>query len=311
MKRSMLIVLAVLMVIGTMACEQNQRDYESPTIGTLKYVPAGRFQRDDIATNISVISQPFRISQHEITREQFLAIMSAEPSNTQVSSGTTDPVQMVNWYHAVTFCNKLSLAEGLTPVYAVSGVNFETLTFTQVPTYDNSTWNAVTANWAANGYRLPTEMEWMWAAIGAPADGQRGGTNWTGYLKAFSGCTGSNNLDDYAWYFSNSGDRYLTVYSDIDTILESKVRTRPVGTKRANELDLYDMSGNVWEWCWDRYAEYPAGLQTDYRGAASGAFRVIRGGSWNYFESSCTVANRNKYFPNNQVIDFGFRVVRP
>lgn len=96
---------------------------------TMINVPAGRFQRDEKATNISVITQPCRMSQHEITRAQFLAIMGADPSGTGFSSGTTDPVQITNWYHAIAFCNKLSLAEGLSPVYAVVGVNHSTLAY--------------------------------------------------------------------------------------------------------------------------------------------------------------------------------------
>lgn len=303
MKRSMLIVLAVLMGIGTMAHGQDQRDYQSPIIGTLKYVPAGRFQRDDTATNISVISQPFRMSQHQITRAQFLAIMGSDPSGTRFSSGTNDPVQMVNWYHVIAFCNKLSLAEGLTPVYAVSGVNFASLMFTQIPTSDNEFWNAATANWAANGYRLPTEMEWMWAAMGATQDSQPGamqeGINRTGYAKPFAGYNGRNRIRDYAWYWENSGNK-----------------TNPVGTQLANELGLHDMSGNVWEWSWDWYAgTWPnyavTGTQTDYRGAASGSYRVIRGGSWDYSATNCTVAYRYGSYPNYQNNAIGFRVVRP
>jgi len=238
------------------------------------------------------------MSQHEITRAQFRTIMGTDPSDTGRSRGTTDPVQEVNWYHAIAFCNKLSLAEGLTPVYTVSGVNFSTLTFNQIPTRSNGTWNAVSANWSANGYRLPTEMEWMWAAMGATADRSNGytgtGINTTGYAKAFAGSTGSNAIGDYAWYNVNSGDQ-----------------TQAAGTKIANELGLYDMSGNVWEWCWDWFVAYPTGTLTDYRGAASGTYRVPRGGSWFFFASYCTVADRVSYGPGDQGSFFGFRVVRP
>jgi hypothetical protein len=104
-------------------------DYLSANIGTLKYVPAGSFQRDGTATNISTISTAYWMSQYEITRAQFAALFSTDPSNATYSSGTGDPVQRTNWYHAIAFCNKLSLAEGLTPVYAVTGVDFSTLTY--------------------------------------------------------------------------------------------------------------------------------------------------------------------------------------
>jgi sulfatase modifying factor 1 len=278
--------------------------YTSGNIGTLKYVPAGSFQRDATATNISVITQPYRMSQYEITRAQFAALLTTDPSNTTYSSGTGDPVQYTNWYHAIAFCNKLSIAEGLTPVYAVTGVNFSTLTYADIPLTDNATWNAVTATWTNNGYRLPTEMEWMWAAMGAPADGQGGGTNTTGYLKAFAGSTGSNVIGDYAVYGYGSGQAGATTTQ----------RSNPVGSKTsgANELGLYDMSGNVFELCWDWHAAYQTGTQNDYKGAASGTYRVKRGGSW-FFDgaSVCTVAYRDYNYPYFQSIFFGFRVVRP
>jgi len=275
--------------------------YTSSYIGTLKYVPAGRFQRDADASNISVITKPYRMSEHEITRAQFSAVMGTDPSDETCSSGTNDPVQNINWYHAIAFCNKLSIAEGLTPVYAVTGVNFSTLTYADIPTTNDPTWNAVTATWTNNGYRLPTEMEWMWAAMGAPADGQGGGTNTTGYTKAFAGSTGSNAIGDYAVFGYGGSEPGRTTTE----------RSNPVGSKTSNELGLYDMSGNVWEWNWDWYETYPTGTLTDYVGAASGTFRVHRGGSWGVDATDCSVASRDGNGPSLQSSVFGFRVVRP
>ncbi len=262
-------------------------DYTSPNIGTLKYVPAGQFQRDGESNgdNISIISEPYRMSQHEITRQQFQDIMGDDPSDTGSSSGTSDPVQQVNWYHAIAFCNKLSLEEGLTPVYSVTGVDFSSLTFAEIPTSTNSDWNAANCDWSADGYRLPTEMEWMWAAMGAEDD----------YTKAFAGDDGTNSIEDYAWYDDNSASK-----------------THPAGEKPANELGLHDMSGNVYEWCWDWYdSDYPTGERTDYQGAASEAYRVKRGGSWSSDSSDCTVSYRNFSFPDYHGSNSGFRVVRP
>jgi formylglycine-generating enzyme required for sulfatase activity len=277
-------------------------DYISSNIGTLKFIPAGRFQRDGIKTNISVITQPYRMSQYEITRSQFTAIMGTDPSTTTFSSGTSDPVQMANWYHAIAFCNKLSIAEDFAMVYEVSGVDFSTLIFSDIPTNDNITWNAATAVWTNNGYRLPTEMEWMWAAMGAPADGQKGGTNTTSYLKDFAGSTGSNVIGDFAVFG----------YHGSETGRTTTLRSNPVGSKTAgaNELGLYDMSGNVWEWNWDRFGTYPTGTVTDYRGAASLSSRILRGGSWNYDASYCTVAYRYSGYPYSRYSFIGFRVVR-
>jgi formylglycine-generating enzyme required for sulfatase activity len=274
-------------------------DYTSVNIGTLKYVPAGSFQRDATSTNISTISAAFRMSRYEITRAQFLAVMGTDPSDLTYSTGTSDPVQMVNWYHAIAFCNKLSIAEGLTSVYSVSGVDFSTLTYATVPTTSDPNWNAATATWTNTGYRLPTEMEWEWAAMGATSDRSNSytgtDTNTTGYTKGYAGSIEAGgaqvNIGDYAWTSGN--------------------KSHPVGTKLANELGLYDMSGNVWEWNWDWYDGYPTGTQTDYRGAASGAGHVLRGGAWSD-GASATVAYRSyNSDPNGRDGNIGFRVVRP
>ncbi|MDR1973913.1 MAG: formylglycine-generating enzyme family protein [Bacteroidales bacterium] len=129
-------------------------------------------------------------------------------------------------------------------------------------------------------YRLPTEAEWEYAA--------RGGDQSQGYKYS-----GSNTVGDVAWYYTNSDNK-----------------THEVGTKAANELGLYDMSGNVWEWCSDWYGDYTADVQTDPTGAASGSDRVLRGGSWNYADATyCRVSYRNKYVPANRNSISGFRLV--
>jgi len=275
-------------------------DYFSPIVGLLKYVPAGSFQRDTTATNISVISAPFRMSQFEITREQFSLVMGVDPSNTGFSNVMTDPVQQVNWYQAIAFCNKISLAEGFAPVYSVvSGgvtIDWDTLTFNRIPKAISADWDAVVCNWDADGYRLPSEMEWMWAAMGADS-GLVGARNLTGFSKLFSGSTGTNSVVDFAWYNMNS-----------------EGRIHPVGMKPANELGLFDLSGNVSEWCWDRFAYYPIGIvasDTDSgRGGDSGYQRIVRGGNFNYNAGFCCIASRYFCSANVQVYNFGFRIVR-
>jgi sulfatase modifying factor 1 len=248
-------------------------------------VPAGTFQRDEDALNTSTVSA-FSMSATEITRAQWTTVTGLpDPSDTDVSTGQNDPVQNVKWYQALVFCNKLSLREGLTPVYTISG-STNPNDWGIVPTGDfDATWDAVTANWSATGYRLPTEMEWMWAAMGA-----RNGN--TGYGETFAGSTGSNALDDYAWHSSNSGDV-----------------THEVGSKLPNELGFYDMSGSVWEWCWGWAGDYPTGAPTNYSEAASRSARVNRGGSWSDHASNCSVAYRNFNYPYDQFNNVGFRVV--
>lgn len=128
-------------------------------------------------------------------------------------------------------------------------------------------------------YRLPTEAEWEYAA--------RGGTKSKGYKYA-----GSNNIDEVAEYEGNN-----------DT------KTKPVGGKKPNELGLYDMSGNVWEWCNDWYGDYSSSSQTNPKGPSSGSDRVFRGGSWFYDAGRCRVANRSYNSPNCSFNFLGFRLV--
>ncbi|HOX92417.1 MAG TPA: SUMF1/EgtB/PvdO family nonheme iron enzyme, partial [Spirochaetales bacterium] len=179
------------------------------------------------------------MSQHEINRAQFLAIMDTDPSNTTYSSGESDPVQPVNWYHAIAFCNKLSIAEGLQPAYSVkvggTEVDWANLAFASITTGSTNTdWDAAVCTWTATGYRLPTEMQWMWAAMGATADRSNGytgtGVNTTGYIKTFAGSTGSNAIGDYAVY---------GYYDNPKTAGQTTTqRSNPVGTKTANELGI-------------------------------------------------------------------------
>jgi formylglycine-generating enzyme required for sulfatase activity len=145
----------------------------------------------------------------------------------------------------------------------------------------------------AAGYRLPTEMEWMWASMGATEGVD---VLSAGYLKGYAGSaegSGQTNLGYYAWYDSNSGGK-----------------THEVGKKTANELGISDMSGNVWEWCWDWYGTDATGELTDPRGAVPSTNRVIRGGSWNYSAESLRSATRGGYTPNSRTMNFGFRLVR-
>ena len=136
-------------------------------------------------------------------------------------------------------------------------------------------------------YRLPTEAEWEYAARGAST-----GSVSTGSTSALL-YAGSNNLDEVAWYTSNSASK-----------------THPVGRKKPNELGIYDMSGNVWEWCSDRYGSYSNGSQTNPQGSSSGSHRVNRGGSWFDGPQSCRVADRDSHSPDHRGNDLGFRLSR-
>jgi len=276
---------------------------------TMLPVPAGSFQRDDTATNISKITKSYKLSKYQITREQFKAIMGEDPSNKDKSSGMTDPVQMVNWYHAIAFCNKLSIKEGLDPAYSVKvndqEIDWKNLAFDGIPKDNNNDdWDAATCYWEANGYRLPTEMEWMWAAMGADKDARDGamqeGINRTGYTKNYAGSIEEGDayqkIDDYAWSPQNSDEK-----------------THPVGQKLPNELGLHDMSGNVWEWCWDWSGTLDDETLVDYQGAEKTELintRILRGCSSFSADGGWSIAARFNYYPDNQNFYSGFRVAR-
>jgi formylglycine-generating enzyme required for sulfatase activity len=131
------------------------------------------------------------------------------------------------------------------------------------------------------GYRLPTEAEWEYAAGG----GIKSRTQ-------YAGTDDEGQLENFAWYSDNAGGR-----------------TQKVGTRNANPLGLHDMSGNVWEWCWDRYGDYPKKPQKDYLGLPDGSRRVVRGGSWDSFAERCRTAGRYYNNPGHRNSNLGFRLV--
>jgi formylglycine-generating enzyme required for sulfatase activity len=143
-------------------------------------------------------------------------------------------------------------------------------------------------------FRLPTEAEWEYAA--------RGGNRSQGYKYA-----GSNDLQRVAWYWENSGDRQLSGEWDPEKITANNCCTHPVGQKSPNELGLYDMSGNVWEWCQDWYGSYSSS-QTNPTGPGSGSYRVRRGGCWNINTRDCRSSYRNGNAPSFRNFDLGLRL---
>ena len=291
---------ALLVLAAVFSGCQPATEYASPTIGTLIYVPAGSFQRDYSAANVSVISRPFYMSRHQIIQAQFAAIMGTNPSFfTDGEDAGSRPVEQVSWYDAIAFANKLSIAEGLNPVYSVDGIDdWENLAYRDIPAWGNARWTNATADWEADGYRLPTEMEWMWAAMGATEDALQNfdddGVNRSGHTKAFAGDDGTNSIDEYAWYSGTTDTRH-----------------QPVGSRKPNELGLYDMSGNVWEWNWDWYDDdHPSGVLIEYRGPDSGTDRVRRGGSWGFNASFCELSYTGHNSPHSRFSYNGFRLVR-
>ena len=258
MKRRIIITLFLLAVFGSLGAQAIRNEV---------FVEGGTFFMGDDAGELrerpmhEVTVSSFWIMKTEVTQAAWEAIMGMNPSNFK---GRDLPVETMAWIDAVEYANKLSSKDGFQPAYRMMK-------------------GTAICDFTKNGWRLPTEAEWEYAAMG--------GAKSTGYIYA-----GSNSADPVAWYKPNS-----------------KNSTHPVGTKAGNELGIYDMSGNVWEWCWDWYEEgyYAKSPSADPRGPSSGTYRVIRGGSWFSLAALARVSFRNFFDPADRIYYLGFRLVRP
>ena len=261
----------------------------SPKAIEMVSIPAGTFimgspatepDRNSNETQHSVTLSGFSMSKYQVTQAQYQAVMGVGEDWTIVDivgKGNNYPVYNVNWYDAIVFCNKLSIKEGLNPVYSING-HTNPAEWGTIPISNDVKWNGVVMDKSKNGYRLPTEAEWEYAC--------RAGT-----MTAYN--TGDTISDSTGWYSSNSGSR-----------------THEVGLKPANAWGLYDMHGNLYEWCWDWLGDYSTGSQTDPTGAVSGLNRVGRGGYWYANGQILRSAFRCFGGPSSRGNAFGFRLVR-
>lgn len=318
MKRNIFCFLLLVLALFFLCSCQKSSGPEVPTpVPTAAYsdfisVPAGTFAQNDGGSSFSHTITAFSIGKHEITYEIWYETLQWAASNGYVfgnagregDTGTDgaaptaakyQPVVNINWRDAMIWCNAHSQKNGKTPVYfSDAGFTIPLKNSTDgsygasIDTASGS-FDTPYVNWSSNGYRLPTEGEWQYAAS------YINGSGWTPYNYA-SGAT--------ADYTDATATSLVAYYSD-----NSDGLSQTVGNKLPNALLIYDMSGNVWEWVWDWSSAYP-GASTDYTGPATGILRMLRGGSSGNSASQVIVGYRNGGEPYAESTGIGLRLAK-
>ncbi len=253
-------------------------------------IPAGTFtmgsptteaRRESIERQYQVtLTRSFSMGKYEVTQSEFQARMGYNPSHFS-SCGGSCPVEQVGWHEAAAYCNAVSRAAGLAECFTCTGSG-TSVTCSVAAAYTGANY------YNCRGYRLPTEAEWEYA--------YRAGTSTAFYNGGITSADCSPldaNANAIAWYCGNAQNK-----------------THPVGGKLPNAWGLYDMAGNVWEWVYDWYGPYPTQAATNPVGAATGTFRVERGGSWYKSAYGVRAARRDLDTPTRRYYGLGFRVVR-
>lgn len=288
-----------LAILGLSACT------DLPPLPRFVYIRSGTYHRG------SPESEPCRLEQegprHTVTLTRSFFIMSTEiiremwenlqmaqptlpddPSDLETSPGMNHPVQNVTWQEAILFANLYSLQNGYRRCYYTDEV------FTTPVDHSNYESSTIFCDWNPDGYRLPTEAEWEYAA--------RAGT------------TGPFSFDEPEYFHDTCEEcaaGVLPVMEQYTVYCATQSgSTEAVRSKLPNPWTLYDMHGNVWEWCWDRFNDYSAAPQVDPVGPDTGLTRIVRGGAWNGFARSCRSANRSNWTNLFRSKYVGFRLVR-
>lgn len=301
MKKFLSLLLALLFICSLAACSQSENKDNDVTVPTedntlevtemkvpesFVLIKGGTFQmgspeseawRSADETQHRVTVSDFYMSKFELTQKEYEEITGSNPSN---FSGENLPVENISWLDAVAYCNERSERENLTPAYTIDGQNVS---------WDRS----------ADGYRLPTEAEWEYAC--------RAGTTTPFYMENSPSAEEANYYGHYPYEIE---DNYFSQGNLQVQPGEYRQTTAQVGSFSENPYGLYGMHGNVGEWVWDYYGEYPAEEQTDPVGPTSGTLRVYRGGGWNDFAKNMRSAYRATLEQNKGSFNIGIRLVR-
>jgi formylglycine-generating enzyme len=273
--KKLLILFSTAIILVVNSCTHNELD-------NLVLVKGGTFKnKNSLLYGQSIIITDFYIGKYEVTQKEWMEVMGSNPSTFK---GDNLPVETVSWYDCVEYCNKRSVLSGLEPYYNIDKDNKDP---DNIRENDDIKWTVTFNRWA-NGYRLPAEAEWEYAS--------GGGIKSRSYI--FSG---SNDINEVAWYWKNSGDTIMTGNWSWVNMESNNCRTHPVGSKKPNELGIYDMSGNVREWCEQWYEDLDVEI---------GLYRVQRGGGWIGDEYRCQSSIRDYYEAYEKSMDQGFRVAR-
>ena len=242
------------------------------------FVQGGKYQPSFADEEKEVFD--IEVCKYPTTQKMWIEVMENNPSEFK---GDNKPIESITWWEALEFCNKLSEKYGLEPVYDLSKSKEGILMIKELG--GQKVYPDVANFKNTEGFRLPTEVEWEWFARGGQIAIEQGTFNYT--------YSGSNNIDEVAWYIENSGETYN------------------VGLKKPNQLGLYDCTGNVWEWCYDTTENIEEGKKYIYKDFdASNKSRRLKGGSWNDISKFCAVLNREINQATDAFYAIGFRIVR-
>lgn len=303
---------------GTLEQHPMVQSYTNSIGMTFNLIPAGTFTMGSPDGSGSDPAEPGRIineTQHQVTLSKSFYMQITEVTNKQWNTvifdsglgakpstshtGDTYPVETVNWFEAVYFANRLSIIEGKGECYTLSACN------ANLPGADMEC-NSVDISETCTGYRLPTEAEWEYVARAATTTAYSNPVNFdTNNTETGSGF--NTNLHAMGWYWYNNA------MENSSTVTAYPSGTKPVAIKQPNYWGLYDMYGNVYEWCWDWWdgTDYAPDAVTDPKGDLTGSGRVARGGGWYVYAREARSACRNWFSPHESGDGLGFRLVLP